>query len=532
MGLNVYFTGFMATGKSRIGEQVARMLGVEFLDTDRVIEESQSKSVSEIFEELGEAKFREIETETLEELAKGKNRVIALGGGTLTCATARDVIAKSGILVRLWAPVDVLAERVGRKNTRPLLAGLNDMELQVKIREMLDAREPYYSQADFSIESREDVPVETLARKIKSLVDAWKFKRVMVKTSQHDYPIFIGTDLSEHLKSILEGLELNTDFLMVSDENVSVEQHDMMRRLQHQAGNCKLFRFPAGEEFKTIQTLNRLFTFMLRKGYTRKTTLLQFSGGVPGDMAGFGAASYQRGIPFIQIPTSLLAMVDSSVGGKVAINHQLGKNMIGAFYQPRAVIINIDVLKTLPDEEYLAGLGEVIKYGVIWNPELFTLFETESEAILAKDPIILEKIIRKCCEIKAEVVSQDEKENGIRAILNYGHTFGHAIEKLTEYQKFSHGIAVSLGMRVAGRLASLAGLWSPMDEMRQEKLLNLYKFPKKYEVNKAAAWAAMGIDKKADRGSRVFILPTEIGKVQIVRDIDQNMIDKAWDAIL
>lgn len=528
---NVFFTGFMATGKTRIGEATARSMGWQFIDTDKYIEAEQNRSISEIFEKEGEAYFRDLEFKAIQTLARKEYHIISLGGGALTQARVLQLIKREGILVRLWAPVEVISERIGRKDTRPLMRGLTDQERQAKIQAMLDEREPYYSQADLSIESRDDTTVDQLTRQLKSKISAWNYKAVEVKTSQGNYPIFIGTNFFDLTHSIFQGLELDTDFLLVTDSNVARHQKHNLKKLVRQANGCRSFRFPAGEQFKNLQTLNRLYTFMLRKGYSRKTTLLQFSGGVIGDMAGYGAASYQRGIPFVQIPTTLLSMVDSSVGGKVAVNHSLGKNMIGAFYQPKAVLINLEVLNTLEPIEYLAGLAEVIKYGVIWDQDFFTYLEDHTEALKARDMTVLKTVVTRCCEIKAEVVSQDEREHGIRAILNYGHTFGHAIEKLTNYETFSHGIAVSLGMRVAGHLAAELGMWSHAENDRQTRLLDSLDFPKYFDVNVEQAWEAMGIDKKVEQGKRIYILPETMGKVSKVTNASIEQIEAAWKVI-
>jgi shikimate kinase/3-dehydroquinate synthase len=459
-------------------------------------------------------------------------QVIALGGGTLTRPEAIHIIREHGILVRLWAPVDVLSDRIGRKTNRPLMAGLADDARKAKIQQMLADREPYYSQADFNVKSCEEVPVDQLAKKIKSLVRAWQHRRVTVDTGSDRYPIFIGSGLYEHLKTYLEGLEIaNCEPLIVTDTGVGDVQRNNLQHLQRQANNCRIFRFPNGEVNKTLLNLNRLYTFMLRKGFTRKTVLLQFSGGVVGDMAGFAAATYQRGIPFVQIPTTLLSMVDSSVGGKVAVNHPFGKNMIGAFYQPSAVIIDLSVLKTLPPDEYVAGLAEVVKYGVIWDAEFFAYLENHVEALLRRDQEVLAYVVQRSCEIKAIVVGQDEKENGIRAILNYGHTFGHAIEKVSQYKQFSHGLAVALGMRAAGRLSTLLGLWSRSDEERQTRLLDRLDMPHYYRIDRSEAWDAMAVDKKAERGKRIFVLPTAIGSVKKMAIESSELVDQAWEAI-
>ncbi|MGL1902996.1 MAG: 3-dehydroquinate synthase [Fibrobacterales bacterium] len=528
---NIYFTGFMATGKTRIGEATAKNFNWEFIDTDKYIAEKEGITISEIFQTHGEPYFRQKELETVEEISQQKQKIIALGGGAVTNPEILKIIRATGILVRLWAPIDVISERISRKDTRPLMSGLDDKERKAKIEQMLKVRDPYYSQADFSIESNETCKVSDIVSQIKRLSSAWQYKKVEVTTSGGHYPIFIGRNFTPLFKSIFEGLNLETSYLICTDSNVFKAQKENIKTIQKQAGKCRVFQFKAGESFKNLNNLNKLYTYMLNKQYTRKSTLLQFSGGVGGDMAGFAAATYQRGINFIQVPTTLLSMVDSSVGGKVAVNHTAGKNMIGAFYQPKAVLINLDVLETLEPIEYLAGLAEVIKYGVIWDSEFFNWLEANVQNLKDREYDTLEYAVRRCCEIKAEVVGLDEKENNIRAILNYGHTFGHAIEKVTNYKEYSHGIAVSLGMRVAARMATAMTLWKAEDEARQNNLLNAFGFPTTYAIDKEEAWNAMAVDKKADKDTRVYILPSKMGKVEKVFNPPKEMVDAAWDAI-
>jgi shikimate kinase/3-dehydroquinate synthase len=532
--LNVWFTGFMATGKSRVGSIVAERLGRHFVDTDRLIEERAGRSVSEIFTQDGEAAFRAIEKETIFELAQQEGLVISLGGGSLTIAEVPPVIHQSGLLVCLWAKPEVLSERIGRKNTRPLLANLDPDSRKTKITELLDDRERYYESADFSIESTDQYTVEHVAERVLAGLRVWSRRAVEVRTSGGDrYPIIIGSNWLNDFDALLEGLKLSPghEFLAVTDTNVKQHQNHNLQKITGFAGQCPTFIFPPGESQKSLNILNRLYTFMLRRAFGRKTCLLQFGGGVVGDMAGFGAATYQRGIPFIQIPTTLLSMVDSSVGGKVAVNHPEGKNMIGAFYQPRAVAIDLSVLETLPREEFLSGLGEIVKYGVIYDSEFFRYLELHVDAILARNTEVLAYLVCRSCEIKAEVVGQDEKETGIRAILNYGHTFGHAIEKLTDYSQFSHGLTVGLGMRVAARLSVLTGRWTPAEETRQNFLLNRLGIPKYFAVDPAEAWKAMAVDKKVEKSKRVYILATRIGVVEKASDVPESLVHQAWDTL-
>jgi 3-dehydroquinate synthetase len=231
------------------------------------------------------------------------------------------------------------------------------------------------------------------------------------------------------------------------------------------------------------------------------------------------------------MPTTLLSMVDSSVGGKVAVNHPLGKNMLGAFYQPKAVVCDLQVLDTLPEQEYIAGLCEVVKYGVIYDSDFFAWLEEHAELLKNRDKESLRHIVTRSCEIKAEVVGIDEKETGLRAILNYGHTFGHAIEKLTGYSVFTHGIAVGLGMRVAARLSTLTGRWTAAEEERQNRLLDAFGVPQQFAVDAEAAWEAMGVDKKVEKGERNYILPLAIGKVEKTSAVQASEVAAAWAAI-
>lgn len=525
----------MASGKSRTGRAMSDRLNRPLIDTDAVIVERAGKSISEIFEQDGEAAFRKMEREVIEEISKNETpQIVSLGGGALNQPENIKAIRQSGVLVRLWAKPEILSERIGRKNTRPLLANLSDEERLAKIKAMLKEREKNYAQADFSVESTNDANENHVIENILHMLHLWKSHALDVcPSSGGRYPIFIGRNIIPETAALLEGLQLapSHEMLICTDTNIAKAQADALNNLRMQAGRCPVFRFQAGERNKTLHNLNQLFSFMLHRGYTRKSCLLQFSGGVVGDMAGFGAATYQRGIPFIQFPTTLLSMVDSSVGGKVAVNHPEGKNMIGAFYQPRAVVCDLNVLGTLNDTEYLAGLAEIVKYGVIYDEEFFAYIEKNVEGIKQRDMDVLRHLIFRSCQIKAEVVGIDEKESGLRAILNYGHTFGHAIEKLTNYNVFSHGIAVSLGMRVAARAAVLLSKLDSAAEERQNALLDALGFPKTFNVNIEAAWNAMSVDKKAEKGTRVYILPTRIGEVYKATNIDKEIISKSWNAI-
>lgn len=272
-----------------------------------------------------------------------------------------------------------------------------------------------------------------------------------------------------------------------------------------------------GEQFKNLDTLNQIFTQLLDSHHDRKTTLIALGGGVVGDMTGFAAASYQRGVPFIQVPTTLLAQVDSSVGGKTAVNHPLGKNMIGAFYQPQAVIIDTDTLSTLPDREFCAGMAEVIKYGLIADADFFSWLETNTQALLQRDGQALVAAIERSCLNKAQVVSADETEQGVRAILNLGHTFGHAIETFQQYTDWLHGEAVAAGMVMAAQLSQLAGGMSQQDVDRTKALISSFNLPVRPPENMTADdfMALMVRDKKVLDGQLRLVLLKSLGEAEV-----------------
>ncbi len=287
---------------------------------------------------------------------------------------------------------------------------------------------------------------------------------------------------------------------------------------------------PEGESHKTIEDLGRIYDFLLENSYDRQTLLIALGGGVIGDMTGFAAATFQRGVPYVQIPTTLLSQVDSSVGGKTAVNHPAGKNMIGAFYQPRAVIADLDTLQSLPADEFRCGLAEIIKYGVIEDPALFSYLEANVGPILNQDTDSLAHIIETSCAIKARVVEKDEHESKYRMVLNFGHTLGHAIEALTGYRQYKHGEAIAMGMVFAAKLSCFLGQCDEPVVRRIEALVEQYGLPVKVPQFDAEAYIdAMRRDKKAHDSHIRFILVKAIGEVEIVDSVDLSAIRKTLE---
>jgi 3-dehydroquinate synthase len=290
-----------------------------------------------------------------------------------------------------------------------------------------------------------------------------------------------------------------------------------------------LIAVPAGEKSKRLAVVEKCYDQLAAHRLERKSFIVALGGGVVGDLAGFVAATYLRGIPFVQAPTTLLAQVDSSVGGKTGVNLRAGKNLVGAFYQPQLVLCDLDALKTLPKREYISGLAEVIKYGVIYDAILFAQLERNLPKLLTRDAAMLAAVIARCCEIKADVVGKDETEGGLRAILNFGHTIGHAIENCSGYGKFLHGEAISIGQAVAAKLShKILGLPSG-DAERIEKLFVQAGLPVKIQLNSARRkrlFAAMKLDKKVNAGEITFVLAEKIGRAVWGRKVSPGLIDE------
>lgn len=332
-----------------------------------------------------------------------------------------------------------------------------------------------------------------------------------IALGERSYPIQIGSGLLSHAASFA-GLPTASAALIVSNSTVApLYAQALQGALRQHYGQVYLLVLPDGEAHKDWQTLNLIFDALLQNGCDRKTVLFALGGGVVGDMTGFAAASYMRGVPFVQVPTTLLAQVDSSVGGKTGINHPLGKNMVGAFYQPQRVLCDLDTLQTLPAREISAGLAEVIKYGPIADMAFLDWIEAHITELVARDVHALAHAVRRSCEIKAQVVSQDEREGGLRAILNFGHTFGHAIEAGLGYGDWLHGEAVGCGMVMAAQLSQAMGLVDQAFVQRLTRLIGAAGLPVRGPVLDAVDNAGryldlMRVDKKAEAGTIRFVL--------------------------
>lgn len=350
---------------------------------------------------------------------------------------------------------------------------------------------------------------------------------VRVELVERSYDIIIGNGLLDSIGARLKTYGPSPKAALVSNPTVFALYGERVTDSIKKAGfDLEHVIIPDGEEYKNLDTLKRIYDELLKHGLDRKSALIALGGGVVGDITGFAAATYMRGISYIQIPTTLLAQVDSSVGGKTGVDHKLGKNMIGAFWQPGLVLIDPVTLKTLPKKQLLAGLAEVIKYGVIYDSELFGFLEANRERILSLDEKAITYIIRRSCEIKAVVVSKDERESGLRAILNYGHTIGHAIETATGYTRYLHGEAVAIGMHLEAKLSQLLKGIDERQVFRIKALIDSYGLPSEIpkDINRDDIISSMQLDKKAVAGKLKFILPESIGAVKIREDIGEKSI--------
>jgi 3-dehydroquinate synthase len=524
--MKIVLTGFMGTGKTSVGREISRKLGYRFVDTDVLIEEREGCAISVIFKEKGENYFRKLEQVVVEVVSKEKNVVIATGGGVIKNRTNVENLRRKGIIIWLKASPEIILKRIMTEGgKRPLLEVEEPLN---EVNKLLNERIELYEQGDTSIDTDYITPDEAAEEIIEKLgLDS---ETVIVDLGERSYEIIIGSKTIQKLGLRVKELR-PSKVAVISNETVfPIYKDTLLNSLREYNIEPEVFLIPDGEEYKDSKWAAHLHGELLKARFDRSSVLIALGGGVIGDITGYVASTYMRGIRFVQVPTTLLAQVDSSVGGKTGVNHPLGKNMIGTFYQPSLVMIDIDTLRTLPQMEFCAGMAEVIKYGVIVDRDLFDFLVKNRDDIVSHGDSIIH-IIKRSCEIKADVVSRDERETGLRAILNFGHTIGHAVETVTGYKRYLHGEGVAIGMVAAAKLAVRVGMFDQKDVDTIKALIRLYDLPADMPDDIAIddIISAMEIDKKVKAGKLNFILPESIGRVQIVEDVDRAMIKEVLE---
>lgn len=513
---NIVLTGFMGTGKTTVGRLLAERLGRPFVDMDAEIERRFGQSIPEIFARQGEVAFRQAEAALAAELAHRSGLVIATGGGALLAARTRRALGANSILIELQAAPEAIVERLRNSTAqRPLLAGPNPLK---RLHTLYARRQATYRALPYHVDTTGRSPHEVVEAILTLLPSAAPFSPpppevLWVQHPGGSYPIVVGAEATADLGAWMREQGVTGAVAVISDTHVApLHAAAVMADLMASGLEAALYEVPAGEAHKTMSTVMDLYGRLLEDGFDRTSTVLALGGGVVGDMAGFVAATYMRGVNFVQVPTSLLAMVDASVGGKVGVDHPRAKNLIGAFKQPALVVADTRFLHTLPEREVRCGLAEVVKHGIIGAPHILDWLESGQWEWPA--------LVREAIAVKKAVVEEDPFERGRRAVLNLGHTFAHALEVVSEYT-LPHGEAVAVGLVLATRLAVRLGLADSALAERVERLLRRLGLPVHYPADPEAVWQAMQGDKKKRRGRLRFVLPRAVGDVIVTGDVSE-----------
>ena len=537
---NIALIGFSATGKSVVAQKVAEHLQWTFIDTDDEIVKLSGKTIPEIFKQDGEDKFRQLERKVLRQACQKEKTVIATGGGAIIDPRNQKLLLETSVVVCLEAKAETIYQRLlhdtlysANPVVRPLLAGDNPLE---RIRQLKAYRQPYYAVADWTVHTDNLTLDEVSQEVIKGCRYVSKHHgskqsteadlACIVETATDSYPVFVGWGMLGKLGERMKQAGLSGTANIISDEIVFPIYGARVKKTLEKAGfavNCCVV--PPGEASKNIAQAVKIYDFLIKHRVERNDVIVALGGGMIGDLAGFVAATFLRGLPWLQVPTSLIAMVDASIGGKVAVDHPRGKNLIGAFYQPCLVLADVETLTTLPQRELTSGWAEVIKHGLILDADFLQLLEDKAKDLVKLKPDITSKVIARSAAIKCRVVSEDEKETGKRIILNYGHTIAHGLEAASKYERFFHGEAVAIGMMGAAKLSHRLKLLSQDDVERQKALLQKFGLPTDCSgVPLADVLAAMELDKKVRGKAIQWVLLEDIGKVVIRSDVGEKEV--------
>jgi 3-dehydroquinate synthase len=545
---HIFLIGFSATGKSRIAGALAGRLGWEAVDTDEDVARLAGKSVADIFGQDGEPRFREMEGQVLAAAARKRGAVIACGGGAVTVAGNRRLMKESGFVVRLEASPETIHRRLMNDagtstGVRPLLVAPDPLE---RIRELKASREQHYAIADWTVHTD---PL-TLDEVQQEVLRGWYYwcrahpepaapelsgdRAADVITATSYYSIHIGWGLLPELGQRMAGAGLSGTAYLISDQTVAAIYADSAVRSLREAGlRTETFVVSPGEATKSMETCARIYDWLVENRAERSDTVVALGGGVVGDLAGYAAATFLRGLPLVQVPTSLIAMVDASIGGKTAVNHARGKNLIGAFHQPRLVLVDVQTLATLSRRETVSGWAEVVKHGMVLDPGLFGFLRGKAGKLLDLEAAATTEAVRRSVAVKAMIVSEDERESGRRTLLNYGHTIGHALEAATGYERFSHGEAVAIGMTGAAVLAHDLGLL-PRDILEEQSaLLQAFGLPVDCSgVDAVKVQETMELDKKARAGALRWVFLRGVGSPVIRDDVPEQRVRDVLSRLL
>jgi 3-dehydroquinate synthase len=568
----IVLIGFSATGKSVLAPFIAHRLGWESIDLDEEIEREAGRTIAELFETEGERGFRMRETWAVREAAARDKVVVATGGGVWLHAENRALLAEQGFVVTLEARTATIAARYAAaqesaEEMRPMLAGTDQRR---RVEALKAARQPFYALSDLTVhtdERTDDVIGEILrgveqraASVIQSESRLHEIRNgpgvdpppvndfgsdvgCIVEVESARYPVYCGWGLLENSAAILERLDLPGRVFLIVDQAVTATHGATAKRALENAHRTVLtYSVPSGEASKSLESLALLYEWLSSHRAERRDVILAVGGGMVTDLAGMAAATYLRGMPLVHAPTTMLGMVDASIGGKVAVDLPSGKNLVGAFYQPRAVVADAATLATLPQRELRSGFAEVIKHGFIRDESMLELLDNAADALLSPAAAVSDHSLRQLLvdvitrnqSIKAAVVSDDERESDQRMILNYGHTLGHAIEAATGFAPVLHGEAVAIGMIAVAEIGCSLGMINEALVQRHRRLLDRFGLPTQSPMGlgRAEIVEAMSRDKKVVGGRQQWVLLEGVGSPIVRDDVPAQIVSEAIDAVV
>ncbi|HEX3629560.1 MAG TPA: 3-dehydroquinate synthase [Candidatus Dormibacteraeota bacterium] len=525
---NVVLVGFMGSGKTTVGRELADRLQRSFVDLDREIEADAGRSIAEIFALEGEAGLRQREGRRLERALQEEGAVIAAGGGAPLADANWQRIRDGNTVVALMAEPAELQRRLSGSNGRPLL----QPDTGTAIASLLPARMSRYLEADLLVQTDDRQPA-ALAAEIARQLPSVPLRRIAIEVPGAGHEAVIGTNLTGPITSGMVRLTDGGAVLLVTDAHLDKPHGSRMLEAFAAAGlRASMHVVPAGEAAKGLEVLAAIYEALASAGVDRGGVLVALGGGTVGDVAGFAAATWMRGIRYLQIPTTLLAMVDSSIGGKTAINLAAGKNLAGAVHQPAGIFADLDYLRTLPEPDYRASLAEVIKAALIADRAFVEWLQNNLTALLRREPDAILHAVGRAVLIKARVVAADPRETGERALLNYGHTVGHALERSLGFGTIRHGTAVAWGMEVAAEVSCMLGsCTSEVARVQRELLLEAGLLAHRPVVDRSALLESLRHDKKSRSGTLRWIVLRDLGRADYGVTVDAPTVTAALDRV-